>query len=197
MIYNFNNSDTIIIVIHEIYGINQHMKDVCDSFNKQGFDVICPNLLNEEIAFEYSQEDIAYRNFINNIGFTNALEIINELLLKVKGKYNKIFIVGYSVGATIAWLCSNKDFINGVVGYYGSRIRDYLDVVPLCPTMLFFPQEEQAFNVSELITSLEAKNIMTCKCNGLHGFSDPYSINYNEKSAQNAYSAMMDFLMNH
>lgn len=191
------NSEAVIIVVHEIYGVNLHIEEVCKSLFKAGYDVICPDLLGKAEAFEYSQEDEAYRSFISNIGFSKASDIMTKLVVEVKGNYQKVFIVGFSVGATIAWLCSDKESVSGVVGYYGSRIRDFLDVVPLCPTILFFPQEEQSFDVDKLISSLEEKKIPAYKFNSYHGFSNPYSTNYHSESSKNAYNTMIDFLMNH
>ena len=43
-------SDTVIIVIHEIYGLNQHMQGYCELLSNQGFDVICPDLLERGMA---------------------------------------------------------------------------------------------------------------------------------------------------
>ncbi|MGC4379305.1 dienelactone hydrolase family protein [Fictibacillus sp. Mic-4] len=188
-----NNSDTAIIVVHEIYGRNQHMNYICQSLSEKKFDVICPNLLKQEVPFDYSQEDIAYRNFMENIGFDYASEKIKRLVLDTKDNYQKIFIVGFSVGATVAWLCSEEESLNGIVGYYGSRIRNYMEINPLCPTMLFFPQKEPSFNVDELMVSLEEKKIEIHKCNGQHGFSDPFSPNYNAASAKAAFNKMADF----
>jgi dienelactone hydrolase len=190
-------SGTVIIVIHEIYGINQHMKSFCELLLKQSFDVICPNFLESETPFDYSQEEDAYRNFMENVRFTHAIHKIKDILSDVKDEYQKIFIIGFSVGATVAWLCSEEECVDGIVGYYGSRIRDYVELTPQCPTMLFFPQEEQSFNVDELILTLDKKNIELHKFNGTHGFSDPYSPKYNVKSAQKAFSELVNFIVKH
>jgi dienelactone hydrolase len=190
-------SGTVIIVIHEIYGINQHMQSICELLSKQSFDVICPNLLERQTPYDYSQEEVAYRNFMGNIGFANAMHKIKDILSDVKEEYEKIFIIGFSVGATVAWLCSDEECVDGIVGYYGSRIRNYVELTPQCPTVLFFPQEEQSFNVDELISTLKKKNIEIHKFIGKHGFSDPYSLQYNVNSAQKAFSKMVNFIMNH
>ncbi|MGG1680295.1 dienelactone hydrolase family protein [Neobacillus sp. NRS-1170] len=197
MLQILNNSGNLIIVIHEIYGINKHIKNFCDLLSKQDIDVICPNLLEREQPFDYSEEEIAYLNFMENVGFSDAVHKIKNLLLGVKNKYQKIYIIGFSVGATVAWLCSEEECLDGVVGYYGSRIRNYTQIVPLCPTILFFPQEEQSFNVDELISNLDKKNIEIYKYFGQHGFSDPYSTKFNEKSSQNAFNEMLNFLNKH
>ncbi|MBV7509034.1 dienelactone hydrolase family protein [Bacillus sp. sid0103] len=197
MIQLHQKSDTVIIVIHEIYGINQHMQSFCELLSKQSFDVICPNLLERVTPFDYSEEEVAYRNFMVNVGFADALHKIKDIVSDVKDEYQKIFIIGFSVGATVAWLCSEEEGVDGIVGYYGSRIRDYVELTPKCPTTLFFPQEEPSFNVDELISTLYNKNIEVHKFNGTHGFSDPYSLKYNGISAQKAFSEMVDFIIKH
>ena len=194
MLKRLKKSDKLIVVIHEIYGINQHIENYCDLLSEQDYDVICPNLLAREEPFDYSEEDIAYRNFMENVGFYEAIHKIKHLLLGVKNDYKKIYLIGFSVGATVAWLCSEEEYLDGVVGYYGSRIRNYKQIVPQCPIILFFPQEEQSFNVDELISNLDKKNIDIHKFNGLHGFSDPYSTKFNEISSQNAFNEMLNFL---
>ncbi len=103
------------------------MQSFCDLLSNQSFNVICQNLLEREIPFDYSQEEDAYRNFMENVGFANALHKIKNILSDVKDEYEKIFIIGFSEGTTIAWLYSDQDCIDGIVGYYGSRIRNYVE----------------------------------------------------------------------
>ncbi|MEY8755661.1 dienelactone hydrolase family protein [Peribacillus frigoritolerans] len=188
-------SDTVIIVIHEIYGLNQHMQGYCELLSSQGFDVICPDLLERERPFDYSQEDAAYRHFMENVGFMDASYKIKDILSDIKDEYQKIFILGFSAGATVAWLSSEEECVDGIVGYYGSRIRNYAELTPRCPALLFFPQEEPSFNVDELISALESKNVEVHKYMGEHGFSDPYHSKYHAESAQAAVSKMMKFFM--
>ncbi|WP_078554361.1 dienelactone hydrolase family protein [Bacillus alkalicellulosilyticus] len=188
-----SKNDFVIIVIHEIYGINQHMKYICEFLSDQRFDVICPNLYEHETSFDYSEEEIAYQHFMEGVGFENALHKINTLLSALRNEYKKVFVVGFSVGATIAWLCSEDESADAVVGYYGSRIRDYVSIIPKTPTMLFFPEQENSFNVDELISTLNKKNSKVYKFIGQHGFSDPYCSKYNEVSAQKALKLIIDF----
>ncbi|CAH0312083.1 hypothetical protein SRABI96_05046 [Peribacillus sp. Bi96] len=68
-----------------------------------------------------------------------------------------------------------------------------MELEPQCPTLLFFPEEEQSFNVDELISMLKVKNFDLHKFNGKHGFSDPYTLKYKVESAQRAFSTMMNF----
>jgi len=167
--------------------------DFCNALSQHNFDVVCPNLLEREIAFDYTQEDLAYGNFMNNVGFTDASQKVRHLLADIKDQYKKVFIVGFSVGATIASLCSEDAGLGGVVGYYGSRIRNYVEITPQCPTLLFFPHTEKSFNVDELISSLNKDQIEIHKFSGQHGFSDPYTPQFDEQSAQNTFGEMLNY----
>ncbi|QII50487.1 dienelactone hydrolase family protein [Bacillus paralicheniformis] len=195
MIHIQNKSDTAVIVLHEIYGINRHMHEVCRLIAEQGFDVICPNLLNRDQPFDYAEEKAAYLFFMENVGFPGVLRKINTIISKLDRQYLKIILLGFSVGATAAWLCSEDERVDGIAGYYGSRIRDYLNISPSCPALLFFPEKEQSFDVDECISQLESKKVKTVKLKGEHGFSDPYSVKYNRQSSQIAYEMMMEFLI--
>lgn len=186
--------NTLLIVVHEIYGVNRHMEEVCRAYREAGFDVICPNLLNRETPFSYSEESTAYRNFMDNVGFDGATEKVKSIVSQYKDQYEQIFIIGFSVGATIAWRCSEDENLNGVVGYYGSRIREYLEVTPTCPVLLFFPEQEPTFNVDETIEILIGQGHLVYQFKGKHGFSDPFSSCYGESSAHQASVKIAEFI---
>ncbi|MBU3098934.1 dienelactone hydrolase family protein [Clostridium frigoriphilum] len=59
-----SNSNSVIIVLHEIYGINQHIKLVCEKFSMAGYDIICPNLINLNHPFNYDQQDEQLQVFL-------------------------------------------------------------------------------------------------------------------------------------
>ncbi|QAA32209.1 dienelactone hydrolase family protein [Clostridium manihotivorum] len=190
-----NNYDSVIIVLHEIYGINEHIKTVCKKISSNGYDVICPNLINLPQAFKYSSEKEAYQHFMDNIGFDLATRQVKEVIMEAKKKYKNIFLLGYSVGATVAWLCSEEEnMCTGIIGYYGSRIRDYMNITPKCPTLLIFPSEEISFNVEELVNYLNKDNISAYMLNGKHGFGNPFSKNYCEQSFKEAQKLVDNFL---
>ncbi|MDV6377465.1 dienelactone hydrolase family protein [Sporosarcina sp. GW1-11] len=190
-----NGSDRLLIVIHEIYGINQHITDICNELATKGFDILCPNLLEQEISFDYSEEKKAYHHFIEKIGFTKGVNHIKKILWDNQKNYSKIYIVGFSVGATIAWLCSEELSVDGVVCYYGSRIRDYTELEPVCPVLLICPTSEKSFSVVDLVATLKEESISIRVYDAHHGFSDPYSSVYNEVLAGAAHNTTLKFLL--
>lgn len=194
MLTFFNGSDTLVIVLHEIYGINEHINKVCKEYMEHGYDVVCPNLLNLNKAFDYENQEEAYQYFTKNIGFDLASEKVKSIVAQMRSKYKNVFIVGYSIGATIAWLCSDI-LCDGVIGYYGSRIRDYLNINSKCKTLLIFPSIERSFNVSDLTEKLKKKeNLSVYMLKGNHGFCDSFSKNYCEESYKESKKLVGEFL---
>jgi dienelactone hydrolase len=192
-----NNSDTVIIVVHEIYGLNAHITGVCDRLAQAKVDVLCPNLLgSRQEPFQYAAEALAYRHFMTEVGFAAAQEQIEALARSVRDRYRYCFIVGYSIGATIAWLCSGKaDLSSGVVGVYGSRIRDYPEIETKCPVLLCFPRAEESFDVAELILTLSGKsNVNLIKADALHGFADPWSAQYCAAASETMWQKILGFI---
>ncbi|MGE6400389.1 dienelactone hydrolase family protein [Bacillus cereus] len=186
-----------LVAIHEIYGVNDHMQHVIDRFTSSHINVFCPNLLQSQHAFHYSDEEKAYQHFMNHIGFDDGKEQIEELITSLSSSYTHIGLLGFSVGATITWLCSNNSKIDFIIGCYGSRIRDYVHIKPTCATLLIFPEQEASFSVSSLMQTLQQQNNPLLEINqlhGEHGFLNPYTEKYNEHSTKQAYNLIDSFL---
>lgn len=188
-------SEYAIIVLHEIYGINPHIKWVCEHYLAIGFDVLCPNFIRGDY-FVYSREGEAYQYFVDHIGFDTVVCKAEKILYKAQRNYKKVFVLGFSVGGTAAWICSGlTSTADGVICYYGSRIRDYQLVTPKCPVLLIWAEEEATLNVSELTSALRWKqDVIIHIFHGKHGFSDPFCKNFNEQSQKSAQDLVDKFI---
>lgn len=193
---NMKRKECAVIVLHEIYGVNPHIKWVCEQYYAAGYDVICPNFLKTEKCFDYSREKEAYQYYIDYIGFDLVLKELKETIYKSQKKFKKIFVLGFSVGATAAWICSELEgMVDGVICYYGSRIRDYQFISPKCPALLIWAKEEKSFDVSAVTNALIEKPFVNIHVlNGKHGFSDPFNKNYNEQVQKTAQDIVDKFL---
>jgi dienelactone hydrolase len=188
-----------LVAVHEIYGVNDYMHHVIDHFTSSYIDVFCPNLLQSQSAFHYSDEEKAYQHFMNHIGFNDGKEQIEKFVTNLSSSYTHIGLIGFSVGATIAWLCSNNPRIDFIIGCYGSRIRDYVHLKPSCATLLIFPEKETNFSACSLMQTLQQQSnplLEIKQLHGEHGFLNPYPEKYNEQSTKQVYNLIDSFLMN-
>ena len=181
-----------IIILHEIYGVNDFIKSQCQLFERMGFDVSCPNLISRE-PFSYDEINKAYAYFMLNVGFDYYREI-NHMIYQLKKRYHKVFVIGYSVGATLAWRCCENLNCDGIIACYGSRIREYTELDPFCPVLLL-TAAERTFNVDEMNEKLQHKvNLKIIAFDAEHGFLDRYSSRFDEHSSLKAERAILKFL---
>lgn len=107
--------------------------------------------------------------------------------------YEKAFIIGFSVGAAIAWRCCENIKCDGIICCYGSRIRDYLQLQPCCPVLLLFAGQD-SFDVDKVIDELHGKsNVEIHKVKASHGFMDHYSTYFNREQAEISRALIYNF----
>ncbi|OPA73743.1 hypothetical protein BVG16_27025 [Paenibacillus selenitireducens] len=190
------SSDTLIVLLHEIYGLNDHINYYKGILLSEGYDVLTPNMLNRE-PFAYAEDQEAFMYFRNTIGMEDAALQIESSIEPYRSRYHRIFMIGFSVGATIAWLSSGLR-VDGMIGFYGSRIRDYTNITPSCDTLLVFASHETSFDVTALQHILNTHpKTQVHVVEGEHGFMNPFHANYREEEAKRCTEMMLRFLRSH
>lgn len=181
-----------VLLLHEIYGINSFIKETFQKYTRAGFDVFCPDMMGRQ-PFPYEESQEAYNHFMTEVGFDQS-EAISAAVVQLKEQYEKVFLVGFSVGATLAWRCCENPSCDAIVGCYGSRIRDYDQLNPVCPTFLLFAKED-SFDVGTLVSQLQGKPYLeTIIIHAKHGFIDSFAPHYDKQMAQHAESLIFEFL---
>lgn len=155
-----------IIIIHEVYGVTENLRRLATELEKKGCKVILPSLYSDN--YSGNIEEYSYKKYFSEVGFEKAIQSIDRII--EENSKDDIVIIGFSIGATLAWMKSADNRVKGVIGFYGSRIRNYLRITPCIPTRLFFCYEE-SFDVENLIVELKKKqHTEVTKIPGVHGF---------------------------
>src|SRR5260221_5622157 len=112
-----------IIVVQEIFGLNNHMRRVTDGFAAQGYLAISPALFDRTkrgIELGYDQAAIASgRELRGAVGDDGPLADI-QATIDMAAKGGKVAVIGYCWGGTLAYLSAAR--LKGIVcavGYYG------------------------------------------------------------------------------
>lgn len=188
------DSETAIIVLHEIYGVNRHILDVCGGYHACGYDVYCPDLYESRPAFSYEQQEQAYDFFWEHAGPASVAGV-TALTERLRQQYRHVFLAGFSVGATLAWICAARCVPDGLICFYGSRIRDYLNLRPACPVLAVFAERETSFAPQDVVAALSCRpNVRAVLFDAEHGFCDKYSTHYAPQAAARARELAGDFL---
>lgn len=119
---------------------------------------------------------------------------VSALVNQLKNKYDDVFIIGFSAGATIAWRCCENSLCSGIVACYGSRIRDYTNLNPACPSLLLFAKED-SFDVHAVAGQLRDKqDLSIIEVDARHGFLDRYSKYYDIRQSKFAEESIECFI---
>ncbi len=145
-----------IVVIQEIFGVNDHIRSICDRLADLGYVAVAPALfdrIERDFQSGYSPGEIAIaRGFIPKANFDHFILDTDAARASVAGA-GKVGIVGFCLGGVVAFLAATRiDGIAAASGFYGGRIQDFADEKPRCPTQLHYGTEDHGIPMSNVET---------------------------------------------
>ena len=180
-----------LVLIQEIFGVTEHIKETCDKFADEGYEVLGPALYDrEEPGFQatYSPEDIqkAIKIARGDHPFDLSIQDTQTCIDALKGR-GAVFITGYCYGGTVTWAAAAKcDGLAAASGYYGGQIAQMNDLQPRCPTILHFGENDHGIPLSDVekirSSHPEVKVYVYDGCG--HGFNSDRRTDYDEASAK-------------
>jgi carboxymethylenebutenolidase len=123
-----------IVVIQEIFGINQVMRDIADDLASHGYFALAPDLfwrlepgvqLTDKTDAEWKRAFDLMGRFDIDKGVADIQATIDALRAR-PGVSGKIGAVGYCLGGQLAYLTAARTNVDASVGYYGVNIQDRL-----------------------------------------------------------------------
>jgi len=150
-----------VVVIQEIFGVNQVMRDITDGLAAQGYLAICPDLfwriepgidITDKSEAEWKRAFELFNAFDVETGVKDIQATI-QVIRADAGSNDKVGAVGFCLGGLLAFLTATRTDADAAVSYYGVGIENRLDEAAKLtrPLMLhvaeedgFVPKEAQA-----------------------------------------------------
>ena len=200
-----------IVVIQEIFGVNQVMRDLCDTFAAEGYLAICPDLfwrIEPDVQLtDQSQEDWDRAFALMNAflpDFEKGVGDIQATITHLRGAEGcnaKVGTVGYCLGGSLAYAAACFTDADVSVGYYPVQIEKSLDQAANIshPLMLhiaeadgFCPPEAQA-QIKDALGANDQVTLHTYP--GVdHAFARIGGSNYDAEAAARANQRSQAFL---
>jgi carboxymethylenebutenolidase len=136
-----------IVVIQEIFGVNAHVRSVCDGFAADGYAAIAPALFDRQkpgVQLGYDEAGIAAGRALKGSANTDAALLDIAAARDHVRTAGKVGVVGYCWGGYLSWLTACRlDGFSAAVVYYGGGIGDVLHEAPRCPVLGHFGERDK------------------------------------------------------
>jgi carboxymethylenebutenolidase len=131
-----------LVVLHEFFGLNDHIRNVADRFAALGYGAVVPGLSDRAepgAEFGYDPSGIAAGHALRaKIPIEDSLLDAQAAIDFVK-PFGKVGVVGYCWGGSLAFFSAARlRDLTCAVGYYGSQIVARAHEVPKVPTIAAF-----------------------------------------------------------
>ncbi len=192
-----------VVVIQEIFGVNHHIRSVCDRLAKEGYVAIAPSIFDRsEPDFQsgYTPDEIANaRKFVANPDWAAMLRDTQAAIDAVQS-VGPVGIIGFCLGGSIAYVAATRlSGLRAAIGYYGGAIVRFAEETPKVPTQLHFGEKDAGIPLSDVET-IKAKrpDVQVFTYPGAqHGFHCDERPSYDRASAEIAWPRSMAFLAQH
>ncbi|CAG1000739.1 carboxymethylenebutenolidase [Burkholderiales bacterium] len=191
-----------LVVAQEIFGVNSHVRSVCDGYAADGYLAIAPALFDRirpGVDLGYTPEDIERgRELKAKAALDPALADIAaaQAAASVAGK---VGVVGYCWGGYVAWMSAAR--LPGfacAVPYYGGGMLEAGGERPRCPVLAHFGEKDALIpveGVRKFAAAHPDSRVLLYPAN--HGFNCDQRGSYDAPSAKLARERTLAFLREH
>ncbi|OKH19150.1 carboxymethylenebutenolidase [Hydrococcus rivularis NIES-593] len=205
-----------VVVIQEIFGVNDHIRDITRRFAKEGYVAIAPAIYQRQApGFEtgYTEKDIEIGRVYKNQ--TKASELLSDIQAAIDYLYTLpqvkrtgVGCIGFCFGGHVAYLAATLADIKATASFYGAGITtwspgDGEPTVTRTPEIkgtiyAFFGMEDASIpveQVDEIEAALQKYNIphRVFRYSGAdHGFFCDQRASYNQQAAEDAWKQVLE-----
>jgi len=178
-----------VVVIQEIFGVNDHIRDVTERFAAVGYLSIAPSVYDrwdKGFTAGYTPDDIAVGRELKE----KANAELDNVMLDVEAARANVAdaggvgITGFCWGGFVTWMAACRLDFQAAAAYYGGGIIDYNDEEPKCPTIAHFGREDASIPMADVETIAGAHPDVTIHVyEADHGFHCDHRGQFNARAA--------------
>ena len=216
---HFNSDLPVVIVLQEAFGVNHHIRAVCDRLSDEGFIAAAPELFHREgrhLEVAYSDRDkimSLLKKLTNDSILSDVRETINFLEREMGIDTRKMNTLGFCVGGFASTLCATKLSVNKMVSFYGAGMvhsREGIGLKPIInslkeiksPCLFFYGEQDSSISpeerelIKQKLKESKVKFEMKSFPSSGHGYFCDERGSYNAEDAKSSWDLLMSFFKN-
>jgi len=212
-----SKSVPVMLVIQEIFGVNEHMRDVCRRFAKLGYMAIAPEMFARQGDVSKMTDHQEIRNVVSRVPDAQVMSDLDAAVYWAAdegGDTGRLGICGFCWGGRTVWLyAAYSKMLKAGAAWYGQleglknavRTRTALEVAPevKAPVIgLYGGQDEgipldQVEKMQDALHQTNTKSTIIVFPDAPHAFFADYRPNYRESDAIDAWAHMLAWFRKH
>jgi carboxymethylenebutenolidase len=208
----------VIVVIHEIFGVHEYIKDICRRLALEGWYAVAPDLFfRHGDATKIADIDTLRKNIVSKV---SQKEVLSDLDATIKwagtqegADASRVGMTGFCWGGTTTWMyAAYNPAIKAGVAWYGRLIGDKTPLIPQFPVDIgaslkvpvlgLYGDKDSGIPLStvehmkkELAKGLSGSKFIVYE-GAQHAFHADYRPSYDEKSAKAAWDELVKWFKN-
>ena len=134
-----------IVLIQEIWGVNEHIRAVADQYAMDGYVVLAPDMFWRQkpgVDLQYTEADtqLAYQ-YMTNLDGPNAVQDLVSTAQALRARpevHGKIASLGFCMGGRLSYALAATGATDAAVCYYGGGIQNNLALAPAIQVPMLF-----------------------------------------------------------
>jgi len=174
-----------LVVLQEIFGVNEHIRAVADQYAADGYCVIAPDIFwREGRKIELGYDSQGFERGLGLLGKLNIDQTAIDLQATVAAVKQqsactvKVGSLGFCMGGLLSFIAAAEAGVDTAVCYYGGGIHQHLDRAKKirCPVLFHFADQD-AYIPQKAVTAVRKslggrKNVRVIVHAGVdHGFN--------------------------
>jgi carboxymethylenebutenolidase len=201
-----------VVVIQEIFGVNDVMREICDNLAGAGYIAICPDLfwrqepgieLTDKTEADWQRAFELFNGFDVDLGIEDLKATLDHIR-RDKDCNGRVGTIGYCLGGKLAYLMATRSDADCNVSYYGVGLDELLDEAPqIKKQLLMHMAEKDKFTPMETQQKIlgalnKHKNVEIHVYPDVdHAFARVGGQHYDKEAAHKANFRSADFLATH
>lgn len=129
-----------VVVIQEIFGITDHIADLCTVFADAGYHAIAPSLFDRiQPNFHAGHDAEGLQRGIGAVMQSPWPQVVSDAQAAIDVLPGPVYITGFCYGGAVAWMAAAEcTGLKASSCFYGRLIANILDHKPKIPPMLHY-----------------------------------------------------------
>jgi carboxymethylenebutenolidase len=141
-----------VVVAQEIFGVTEHIREICARFAREGYDALAPSLYDRiEANFHAGHDAEGIAKGIKAAETTPMAQVAADMQACVNSMDGPVFATGFCYGGAIAWLAVARcTGVAAASGFYGRLINRLLGDAPKAPIILHYGRHDAGIPLTEV-----------------------------------------------